>query len=196
MSLKGIDVSHWQGGISWDKTGVDFAIIKCTQGDSMIDPMFSRNKTGARRAGILCGYYHFAQHNDPIQEADWFVKNVGDIQTGELLALDAETGQDPSWCKKFLDRVASKVGFKPLIYCPAGNGMDWSPVISGNYGLWIARYGLNLGYMLTSWPPKIGKWPFYAIWQYTSKGRVPGIVGNVDLDYFKYDKQTLMKYGK
>ena len=196
--LKGIDISHWQGIISWKNVPVDFAIIKCAGGDNglYIDPMFAQNKAGVRRTNILGGYYYFAGNGDPKLEADFFVKSVGDIQSGELLALDAELGQSPQWCREFLDEVSKQVGFKPLCYCPAGNGWDWSPVIQGNYGLWIARYGLNLGYLLASWPPKIGKWPFYTIWQYTSRGKVKGIIGNVDLDYFKYDLATLKKYGK
>lgn len=186
-------MSHWQGTISWSKAGVDFAIAKCSEGTYYNDPMYAQNKSGIRKAGILLGSYHFAGHGDPIVEADFFVRSVGDIQQGELLALDAESGQSPTWCKMFLDRVTSNVGFKPLIYCPANNGMDWSPVVKGNYGLWYARY--NWYYAITKNPP-IKYWPFYAIFQYSDGGVVNGIKGGVDLDYAKCNLETLKKYGK
>jgi lysozyme len=194
--LKIADISHWQGMISWKNTFLDAVIIKCSQGTKSVDPMFAQNKAGARRTGILCGFYHFANSEDPKAEANHFVQSVGDVQQGELLALDAETGQSPQWCRTFLDEVTRLVGFKPLIYCPAGNGWNWQPVVDGNYGLWIARYGWNTGIRLLTFPPKIGQWPFYAIWQYTSRGRVSGINGNVDLNYTKMSLDTLRKYGK
>ena len=196
MALKIADVSHWQGSISWSNTGLDAVIIKCGGGDAGLytDPMFAQNKAGARRSNILCGFYYFAGHGDPTAEADYFLKIINnDIQQGELLALDAETGQSPLWCKTFLDRVSSQVGFKPLIYCPSNNGWDWSPVVKGDYGLWYARY--HWLYSVTKNPP-IKCWPFYAIYQYSSTGKVPGIAGNVDMDYTKMDLSTLKKYGK
>jgi len=196
--MKGIDVSHWNGNINWNKVQTDFAIIKCSQGVNSKDPMFETNKKGARDNNILAGYYHFAATNNPVGEADWFVKTVGDIQPGELLALDAETGQSPQWCRMFLDEVTKQVGFKPLAYVPAGNGWNWQTLVDGNYGLWIARYTSSKIFIpwWLSFPPRIGQWPFYAIWQYSSKGRENGINGFVDENYTKMSLNTLKKYGK
>ena len=50
-----------------------------------------------------------------------------------------------------------KGGFKPMIYCPARNGMDWTSV-SRHYPLSIARYGLNDGKMNKSYPPETVSW--------------------------------------
>ena len=199
--MYGIDVSHWQGSIDWNKVKnakYEFAFIKCSEGISWVDPKFKQNQDQARKAGVLCGFYHFANQNDPIKEAEWFMKSVGELQSGELLALDAETGQSPDWCKKFLDRVSELAGFKPLLYAPVGNGGDWSKVYNANYGLWIARYASSKVYIpyYLSPAPKIAVWPFYAIWQYSSKGSVSGIAGNVDVNYSKMDLATLRKYGK
>ena len=198
-NAKGVDCSRWQGTIGWQKvkdSGVEFAFIKASQGTTWKDPIFEQNKAGTRRVGVLPGYYHFATLQDPIKEADWFLKCVGDIRENELLALDAETGQTPEWCRKFLDRVTAKVGFKPLIYAPVGNGANWTAVSSGDYGLWVARYGLNTGSIPWLFKPRIGPWKFYVIWQYTSRGRVPGIVGNCDLDLCNASLEVLKKYGK
>lgn len=196
--MRGLDISHHQGVINWSIVPMEyeFAFMKCTEGLTFRDTYFQSNKDRARKAGKLCGFYHFANLNDPVKEADFFLKNVGDILPGELVALDAETGQTPEWCVKFLNQCFLKLGFRPLIYCPAGNGMDWSPVVKLNYGLWVARYGMNTGFLSTLFPPKLGAWPFYAIWQYTSRGTVQGIAGNVDLNYTKMSLDVLRKYGK
>lgn len=202
--MKGIDVSHWQGNINWAKAqkGYEFAFIKCTQGTSFLDSKYAQNKKGIREAGLLFGAYHFANADgDAVKEADWFLKNVGDLKEGEIVVLDYETYalQNPAvWCKAWLDRVESKLGFRPLLYTYHGllTKYDWKPVSDANFGLWAARYGMQ-----TSWPnplfkPSTGSWPFYAIWQYCSKGKVDGIVGNVDLNTSDMSIETLRKYGK
>jgi GH25 family lysozyme M1 (1,4-beta-N-acetylmuramidase) len=198
MQIIGLDVSHYQGIIDWEKVkqSKQFAIIKCTEGKSNLDSFFVQNKENARKAGLLCGYYHFSDGGDYKDEADNFLSSVGNLEAGEFVCLDYEImhGNDVEWCKNWLSYVEEKLGFKPMIYCPAGNGLDWSPVAS--YGLWISRYGLNKGDMELNYPPNIGKWQFYAIWQFTSTGQVDGINGNVDLDAFSGTLEQLKEYGK
>lgn len=198
--MKGIDVSHWQGDIDWGSVKTDFAFMKVSEGTGFFDEKFVKNKKEARDRGILCGYYHFARANDPVEEADWFISNVGDIKKGELVALDYEiyTLNDPSdWCRKWLDRVESKLGFKPLLYTYDAllKKYNWSKVSDGNFGLWAARYGLQQPEPNFDYQPSTGSWAFWAIWQYTSKGSIKGIKGNVDLNYSKMDIDTLKKYG-
>jgi GH25 family lysozyme M1 (1,4-beta-N-acetylmuramidase) len=201
--MNGIDVSHHNGKINWPtvrRAGFEFAIIKCTESLMFKDAMFETNKGGARSAGVLPGYYHFARGNDPVKEAQHFLKNVGDIRLGELVALDYEiyTLSDPAaWCRIWLDTVEKKLGFKPLLYTYHALLIkyDWRKVSSGDFGLWGARYGMNTGYKVTSIEPNTGSWKFWAIWQFSSRGKVPGIIGNVDLNYFKMDITTLKKYG-
>jgi lysozyme len=197
--LFGVDCSHWQGAISWKNVKTDFAILKCSEGVKFIDPMFNQNKIGCRRNLIPLGYYHFAKGGDAKKEARFFVRSVNDIGVGEFLVLDYEIqlASPAKWCKTFLDEVTRLVGFKPLIYLNSSTAKryDWSEVIKGDYGLWIANYGLNLP-VVGFKPPAIGMWPFYAIWQYSSRGKILGIKGNVDLNWTKCDLQTLRKYGK
>lgn len=200
--LKGIDISRWQGNINWDevKKAVDFAIIKASGGDDGLYPdgQFARNKAEARRVGILRGYYHFAGGvHSPEEEADHFVNTVGDLQKGEIMALDWEVhhSNPVDWCLKFLQRVETRVGFKPVIYMNSAtcNALNWGPVIANNNGLWIANWGSNNG--VPGSPPSVGKWPFWAIWQYSSSGSVAGIAGRVDMDVFNGDATAFKKYG-
>lgn len=202
----GIDVSHWQGTINWSKvknSGVEFAIIKCSESINFVDAMFYQNKTQARKAGVLCGYYHFARGGDYKKEADWFLKNVGDLKEGELIALDYEiyTLPDPAdWCEKWLSYVESKVGFKPMLYTYHAllNKYNWEKVSDNNFGLWAARYGSSKIYIphYLCLAPTSATFPFWAIWQYSSKGTVAGISGNVDMNHTKMNIETLKKYGK
>lgn len=194
-------MSHYQGDIDWKKvkqSGVEFAIAKCSQGTSFLDSKYYQNKVGALSTGILFGSYHFADGGDPKKEADYFVKNVGQMADYEILVLDWEIQHaDPvGWCKKWLARVNELVGFRPLIYINASTSkqFDWSPISKDN-GLWVAQYGVNNGQM--NGKPDIGSsFPWWVIWQYTSRGAVPGIAGNVDLNTLSGDMDMLRKYGK
>ena len=73
---------------------------------------------------------------------------------------------------------------------------DWSSVVNADYGLWVANYGTNNGTAQESvfdrYPLKY--WSFYALWQYTSKGRLNGYNGNLDLNYFSGDGTAWDKY--
>lgn len=198
--MKGIDASHWQGSIDWEKvkkTGYAFTVIKATQGVGMLDSNFAKNKNGARNAGLLCGFYHFANGGDAQKEADYFLSKLGQLLQGEFLVLDWETkhANPVEWCRIFLQRVKEKTGIKPILYINRSteNSLDWSPVVSGDYGLWIADYGINNGAM--NQKPGIKNWKFFAIWQFTSRGKVDGISGNTDLNFSDMDIETLKRYG-
>lgn len=60
--MRGIDVSHHQGDIDWQRVAADdvaFAIIKATEGGDHIDDAFATNLSEARAAGLVVGAYHF-----------------------------------------------------------------------------------------------------------------------------------------
>lgn len=202
--MRGIDIARYQGNIDWAKVrkaGYEFAIQKCTEAVGYKDPLYQKNKDGARANGLLFGSYHFGRGGDAKKEADWFISQVGDIRPGELLVLDYEiyTLRDPaSWCLDFVKRVEEKTGFKPLIYTYHGllNTYNWKKCSDYNIGLWAARYGLQQQEPNPNFKPATGSWPFYMMWQYCSKGKVPGIVGSVDLNHCDINIETLKKYGK
>ena len=118
--MKGIDLSHWNQVNDWDairKAGFEFCFIKATEGTYFLDNTYKARKDKVRKAGMLLGAYHFAGATDPVKEADWFLENVGDLQSGEIVILDYETHKlaDPaSWSLKWLTRVEEKLGFKPI----------------------------------------------------------------------------------
>jgi lysozyme len=204
MSTRGIDISHWNPVTNWSsirKAGYEFCFLKATQGTTYLDPTYKERKDKVRSSGMLLGAYHFADATVPVKEADWFLKNVGELKKGEIVVLDYETYKlsDPAdWSRKWLDRVEAKLGFKPLLYTYHGllKQYNWTKVSGGDFGLWAARYGLQ-----TQWPnplfkPAKSSWPFYVIWQYCSRGKVPGVTGNTDLNTADASIETLKKYGK
>lgn len=203
--MKGLDISHHQndaGKIDWGKvTGYEFVFVKCTQGTTYVDPKYRENRNAIRSKGLLFGAYHFADGTDAVAEADHFIRNVGELQEGEIVVLDYETKvlKDPaSWCLEWLQQVERRVGFKPMLYTYDSflKTYNWSLVSNNNNGLWAARYGMQTQFPNPLFKPSTGSWPFYAIWQYCSKGKVPGFTGNVDLNTTEMDISTLRKYGK
>lgn len=199
--LKGIDISHHQNGINIANLDVDFVIAKATEGVGYVDECCDKFYQQAKKAGKKLGVYHFARPdlgNSAEAEAEWFLKNIKGYINEAILVLDWERGNlnNPNWVKVFCDKVKNETGVKPVVYMSASpaNSFDWSSVVKGDYGLWIASYGSNNGNANKA--PNSGKWPFYCMWQYTSKGRVNGYNGNLDLNYFYGTKEAWDKYAK
>lgn len=199
--LKGIDVSKWQPAGTVDFGPYDFVITKATEGIGYTDPECDKNYQKAKREGKLLGVYHFARPtsgNDPVVEADWFVDQTLGYHHEAILVLDweAENKWNVQWAKTWLDRVYERTGVKPLIYMSASvvNQYDWSPVVAGDYGLWIAGYPAKYNVpnppvpTPDDMPFSIGAWPFWAIWQYSSS------CGSLDMDIAPMDATAWGKY--
>ena len=196
--LKGVDLSHWQSDFEAFNS-VDFAIIKATEGVGYVDPACDKLYQKAKKSGKLLGVYHFARpdlNNSAVAEADWFIKNIQGYLREAILVLDWESGYlgNVAWAKAFLDRVKEKTGIKAVLYASRSpiNSFNWSSVADADYGLWVADYGANTGSECNK--PVVKWWSFYILWQYTSRGRVSGYGGNVDLNNFYGDAETWRKY--
>jgi lysozyme len=213
--LHGIDVSHWQGTIDWNAVkndNIDFAYIKATEGRTYKDPMFVTNVRAAQKSGIPVGAYHFARpDNNPtkvnaVDEARHFINTIKDIFNngfGDIYpVLDLEvppanntlgitTNCLLEWVQTFNDYFVKHTKTILMLYtatyfikeynnfyCPiSGNPLKKMP-------LWIAMYPQIKGN--PQYPPSIGGWADWTVWQYTNKGKVTGIKGNVDLNWAKH----------
>lgn len=208
MTLKGIDVSNWQPAtITRDvASSIDFAIVKATGGPSFVNPSCNAQVEGAVAAGLLVGLYHFAKDgfnvSEPNVEADHFVDSIlGHLKHNPILVLDweADAARDLplSWARRWMDRVTERTGVKPLFYSYASyvQGRDMSPIISGDYGLWIAAYGAGnrTGFAEAPEPPA-SSWPVTAMFQFTSAGRLPGYGSDLDLNVFYGDRKVWAAY--
>lgn len=199
--ILGNDISEHQGVIDWNtyKNNTNFVIMRCGIGTARADSQFARNLDQSRALNIPRGFYQYCypQYNTPQSEADFMLKLINGLHESEFIVLDFEehyTGDVVGWCKSFLDRIASQTnGMKSFIYLnqSIATSYDWSPVVNGNYPLWIAAYTFDP----TNNNFQTGKWPSAAMQQWTDKQIVPGISGGVDGDVFFGDLTALSKYG-
>ena len=196
--LKGIDISRYQDGIKIENLDIDFVIVKATEGVGYQDPNYVEYLDVALRSNKKIGLYHYARPdlgNTPEQEANWFIEKAKNYIKRAILVLDWEVDtSNVNWANTFLKTVYEKTKVRPIIYMSAypSNTYNWTEVVKGNYGLWIASYGANTG--APSVPPTNKYWPFYILWQYTSNGYVDGYSKRLDLDYFYGTRDTWDKY--
>lgn len=198
--LYGVDISNYQGTPDFDKlkTAKDFVMIKVSEGIGFADGQFKRNRDEARRVGLKRVYYHFAHPdlgNSPINEVNYFLGIINDLQEGELLALDMEVsynGDYGLWCKDFFNVIKSRYnGHKALLYSNLAiiNTHNWAEVWqNSDNGLWIASWDNNPSVIPAT------QWPVTTMKQYSDKGSVSGINGNVDFDVFYGDATIWSKY--
>lgn len=183
--VNGIDVSHYQGRIDWQrvaKSGVRFAYIKSTEGNTYLDPRFHANLQGARKAGMVTGAYHFFIPGDePIRQAEHFLKTAWtgpgslppalDLEKVPHHARNHEVGKA---ALQWLRHVEKKTGCKPVVY---SNRSYWQTYLVDDlaeYPFWLAEYARH-----AHLPTAVSDW---TLWQHSQKGQVPGIRGHVDLD--------------
>lgn len=209
--LNGIDVASYQTGLNPAVVPCDFVIVKSTQGTGYVNPDFKRMADATLAAGKLLGIYHYAAGDNPISEANFFLKIIAPYIGKAIFALDWEKDQnkqfgrsDVSWCKTFLDHVKEKTGVKPFIYMSKGMGCrahNWIAVAK-TYPLWGAQYAnMNpTGYRSNPWTDNgtWGAWSKAIIFQYSSRGKLDGWEKPLDLDlaYITADEWKSFATGK
>ena len=205
MSLRGIDISNHQRGIDLSKVNCDFVIMKATEGKSFVDKSCDTFFQQALKLGKKLGVYHFANNSDNTaqQEADWFINNTKGYIGKAIPILDWEDNitSNVDWALEWLQRVEKAYGCKPMIYMSESvvNRHDWSKVVAGNYGLWVAKYrdnnpDYNYNMSNAGSKPSVKYWNGYAMWQWTSTGRLDGWNGNLDCNEFYGDAAAWDKY--
>lgn len=199
-----IDVSSWQTGINVTTSGAQVVVTKATEGVGYVNPDCDRVVQDALAAGQGVGVYHFAHtENDARREAQYFIDNTrGYVGKGIVPILDWEPSApwNTEWTLTWLQTVEAAWGTKPIIYMNQSteNAYDWSTVVAGNYGLWIAAYTLGYtpvyGFNPPSAQPTLYHWPFAVAWQYTSTGYVNNWGGALDLSVVYGDLNTWHAY--
>lgn len=204
MEIKGIDVSSNQGKPDWSKvakSGIKFAILRVHQ-RSGVDGSFEYNYKGCKSNGILIGGYKYSYALTPAQaidEAENLISVLGGRGLDFPVFYDLEWSNQRKLGKQAIENIAvafltrmKKAGYKVGIYC----NMDWyNNVLTDalrKYECWIARYPANdNGSVQERLRPSVG-----VGWQYSSKGKVSGISGNVDMDVFYKDYRGTTQKGE
>lgn len=194
--MKGIDISHHQGNIDWPTVkkegGIGFVIMKgmFENGNHAKESSFEKNYAGSE--GLQRGAYLYSIAKtiaDAHREAVDFVNIMNKRKLEYGVWLDYEDNKIRSLGKveltKHIDeqaRVISEAGYHVGVYTNPSwylNYIDGAG-LSRRYDMWVARYPLkdngtiNMNLIPKQYNAKI--------WQYSSKGKVPGIRGNCDLD--------------
>jgi len=183
-SVKGIDVSSWQGSsINWSSvagSGLKFAIARISDGTGYPDSDFARNWAGIKSAGMIRGaYQYFEPGQSATAQANMVVSAVGKLGAGDLpVTLDVEKATPTaSELQTWLDIVEAGTGKKPIIYTSWGLWNGWLSGGFESYPLWAANYGVSC-------PGLANHWTSWKFWQYADNTAVPGIGGSVDGDYW------------
>lgn len=184
-----IDVSKHQGVIDWNKVkaaGVDFVVIKAS--GKTKDPYYDQNASECIRLGIPYHAYHFLYCTNVFQartEARLFNTSVGKTEPLSFV-LDCEG----AWGVNKKDARAVAEAFEDELRSLRGNDIKVGVYIGHNV---YKTYALDYNHYAYVWIPRYkkkddgkpnGTKPSYAcdLWQYSSKGSIGGIKGNVDMD--------------
>ena len=187
--MRGIDVSMHNGNVDYSKvksSGIEVVIIKATEGVDYIDPYLERNYTNSKQNGLYTGFYHFmSEKTDPVRQAEDFFNSIKNKQYDVIPVLDIETNNNnrsskevTDRCLEFLNRFKALSGIDCVIYTGGYFGRDLLDDRIKSYKAWIAHYGVQQP-MYTGFSDVVGH-------QYSEKGSVAGINGNVDLNNFQY----------
>lgn len=204
MEIKGIDVSSYQNKPDWAKVakaGYKFAILRIHQ-KSGIDGSFEYNYKGCKSNGILIGGYKYSYALTPAQAIDEAEDVIAALNGRGLdfpVFYDLEWSNQRKLGKQAIENIAAafltrirKAGYKVGIYC---NLDCYNNVLSDTlkqYDCWIARYPTNdNGSIQERLRPTVG-----VGWQYSSKGKVDGINGNVDMNVFYKDYRDSAQKGE
>ena len=199
--IKGIDVSTWQGNIDFAKikaSGIDFVIIRAGYGRevSQKDNCFERNYENAKAAGLDVGAYWYSYADsaeDAVREAKACMEVIKGKKFEYPIYFDLEEQSQFAKGKNFCDSIIKafcgeleKNGYKAGLYCSTYYLNNYVlDSVAKKYELWVAQYNYRCTYTANK----------YGIWQFSSKGRINGISGDVDMNYCYTDYPSVIKNG-
>lgn len=196
---KGIDVSKWQGRIDWSlvkNDGIQFAMIRSTfgWGKGSEDFLFETNYENAKKVDMPVGVYHYSYARTPeeaVKEAEYCYSVIKGKTFEYPVAYDMEEAGVASLGKERISAIAKafcekmeSYGYYVCIYANK-HWLDnyFDDEIFEKYDIWLAQ-----------WTTKPTFEKVYGIWQKSSKGRVAGINGYVDLNEAYKHYPSIMKY--
>ena len=192
----GVDVSAHQGEIDWEAVagdGIDFAMLRLgyrgyTEGGLYPDSCFQQNLRGALDAGLEVGVYFFSQavsEAEALEEADFVLSALEEagvrcpvaydwefITPGEGARTDGMDGDTLTACAlAFCGRV-EEGGCSPMIYFNKSLGyLTYDLSRLTDYPFWLAEYDAAPEFFY-----------HFDLWQYSNRGAVAGVQGDVDLN--------------
>ncbi len=183
----GIDVSHYQGTIDWNKVThyennpIKFVYVKATEGSTIKDECYDRNLTLAKEKGLLVGSYHYFTSRATAEEQFENFKQTASKESQDLIPV-VDIEECKHWTpdvfhknlQVFLNEVEAHYGKKPVIYTMPSFYNLYLIDRYKDYKIFIAQYGDGI--------PALKDGTDWHIWQFTRKGKIDGIRGNVDVN--------------
>ena len=191
-TVMGIDISKHNGNIDWNavkNSGVQYVILRCgyrgsASGVLVEDQKFKRNIQGATAAGLKVGIYFFSQavnEVEAVEEASMTLSLIKNYRITYPVYIDVESANGradgiskaarTSVINAFCQTIRNS-GYTPGLY--ANKNWLTEKINTGALGgckIWLAQY--------VAAPTYGGR---YEMWQYSSRGAIAGIKGNVDLN--------------
>ena len=199
MQKKGIDISHHQGDINFDKLkgNIDFAMVRTSYGSFYEDKKYKRNIKELERVKIPYGLYHFSYATNvesAKKEATGFINIIKKYNPLYPVVIDIESSSRTSNVRNdtlvdITSTICSMIesaGYYVMIYANKDylTGKLNSSKLD-RYDKWLAEWSSKPTYNKS-----------FGMWQYSSKGSMPGIVGNVDLNIAYKDYPSIISNKK
>jgi lysozyme len=190
--IRGIDISNHQKQIDWanfDRSQVNFVLIKATEGGDFKDPLFERNWQNVRQKGTIAGAYHFftfcksgreqaKNYTETVPRSSQTLPPVIDLEfSGNCKSIPTPAALDRE-LNTFMTIVETFYKKKPILYVTYEFYDRYLQRKHPNNPIWISDfYSFNKSPTLSDGKP----WLF---WQYSERGRIGGIPTLVDLNVF------------
>ena len=200
FSVRGIDIARYQGKINWPvlaaRGGIHFAYMKATEGATYRDPLFTRNWRLSARVGLMRGAYHyftfcrsgrdqFENFRRVVPREKRALPVMVDLEywgncdaRPPVMEMEKELGE-------FLKRAELHYGKRPVLYISWGFYYEYWRFMALSNSLWVRD---------TEYYPRYG--PDWIIWQFSEKGKVPGIPAAVDLNVYQHDLERFKNWAR
>lgn len=206
IGKKGIDVSKYQGEIDWKKVkadDIDYAIMRLGYrgygtGKILLDEFFHQNMKQAKEAGVDVGVYFFSQAitvEEAIEEANFVLENIKDYNLTYPVVFDTEQVESPDGRANLIStELRTDI---TIAFCEEIKKASYYPMIYANTRWLVAELDMTRLTQYDKWFAQYYKNVFFPyefhMWQYTGKGKVDGITGEVDLNVSFVDYPSKIK---
>lgn len=203
-AVLGVDLSKYNGNVDFKKlkdAGIQFAMLRLGSrgygsGTITLDDKFVEYAQNAAVSGIMTGAYFYSSainETEAVEEANYIVGAVSGFNVKYPIAIDIErVSGDSSRTEKLTNEERTKI---VKTFCDTVKGYGYNPIIYSTRDMLIS--GLNLEELdeydvwladeqiPTDYPYR------FSIWQYSQRGNIEGVDGDVDLDlcFVKYEEK-------
>ena len=192
--VRGIDISAHNGVVDFDKVasvGMDFVILKATEGATFKDKNFATNYRKARKAGLKVGAYHFFRFDvGGYMQALNLMHSIKGRRLELPVVIDVEEWSNPRdhTTHDILTRLQTMIntleahGYHVMLYSNKDGFEKFFSQQFAHYPLWLCSF---------TGAPEAGN---MRLWQFSHIGRVSGVDGKVDINTFNGSAATWQQW--